>query len=221
MSALVRLLAVELEPRTIPHVSVVDLRRVESVDPGAFQVLQGYVTANHAALKRQVTRLALARPAGLAGAVVSGFFQVMESPYPTAVFPTLEEAATWIDAPASHAAEIDGLVAQVSGVDALRTQLRALIVERGGRLEVGDAAKSLGVSHRTLQRRLSDQGTTFVAEVSSVRLDIARERLRASQSPLTVIAIDAGFSSLQHFSAAFRKAFGVSPSTWRGTQLHA
>jgi AraC-like DNA-binding protein len=36
-----------------------------------------------------------------------------------------------------------------------------------------------------------------------------------SDAPLTAIAIDSGFASLAHFSAAFRRATGQSPTQWR------
>jgi AraC-like DNA-binding protein len=36
-----------------------------------------------------------------------------------------------------------------------------------------------------------------------------------SDTPVTNIALDVGFASLQHFSAAFRKREQVSPSDYR------
>ncbi|MBL9037660.1 MAG: helix-turn-helix transcriptional regulator [Archangium sp.] len=215
MHALVRVLAVELEPRIAPHVSLVDLRRVDAVDPAAFEVLQQYVQRHHAVLKKKVSRLALVRPAGLVGAVVSGFYQVMESPYPTAVFGSLDEALRWLALRPELASELEGLAGRTSGVDGLVSQLRALIGERAGRLELPAAAKQLGVSQRTLQRRLAALKTSFAAELTQARLSLARERLVSSQSPLTSVAVDAGFTSLQVFSATFRRAFGEPPSAWR------
>jgi AraC-like DNA-binding protein len=212
MRGLVTALEVELRDDVVPHASLVDVRRVEAVDPAAFEALHGYVKQHHAALKRQVTKLALVRPAGLVGAVVSGFYQVMDSPYPTQTFTTLEEAAAWTGA---DAGEIDALVAEVSGVDALLASLRALFGDRGPKLGIAEAAKALGLSQRTLQRKLGEQKTSYVQELAHARLALAKERLTASQAPLTAIAIDAGFSSLQHFSTAFRKATGLTPSEWR------
>lgn len=212
MRALATALEVELRDDVPPHASLVDVRRVEAVDPAAFEALHGYVKRHHALLKRQVTRLALVRPAGLVGAVVSGFYQVMDSPYPTKTFAGLDEAAAWVGA---DAGELDALVAEASGVDALLSSLRALFAEHGVKLGIAQAAKALGLSQRTLQRRLGELKTSFVDELSHARLSLAKERLTSSQAPLTAIAIDAGFSSLQHFSTAFRKATGVSPSQWR------
>ena len=210
--ALATALEVELLPHIPPHTSLVDVRRLEAVDPAAFELLHGYVKRHHDRLKQQVTRLALVRPAGLVGAVVSGFYQVMDSPYPTQTFSELEEAARWVGA---DAGAIEALVAATSRVDALLAALRALFTEAGVKLGIGDAAKALGLSQRTLQRKLAEQGTSFVEQVSHARLQLAKERLVSSQAPLTAIAIDAGFSSLQHFSTAFRKATGMSPSDFR------
>jgi len=44
---------------------------------------------------------------------------------------------------------------------------------------------------------------------------LAERRMLDSDDPLTAVAIDAGFATLQHFSAAFREATGESPSAWR------
>jgi AraC-like DNA-binding protein len=48
-----------------------------------------------------------------------------------------------------------------------------------------------------------------------LRLDAARQALRATDASVTQIALRYGFSSSQHFSTAFRAAFGVTPRRWR------
>jgi AraC-like DNA-binding protein len=212
---LVTALEVELDDAVPAHASLVDVRRVEAVDPAAFELLHRYVKQHAAVLARKVTRLALVRPAGLVGAVVSGFYQVMESPYPTQTFTELSDAAAWAGASAPLGKELEALLAEASGVDALLASLRALFSEAQARLDIAGAAKALGLSQRTLQRRLGALNTSFVAEVQHARMALAKDRLTASEAPLTAIAIDAGFSSLQHFSTAFRKATGASPSAWR------
>ncbi len=47
------------------------------------------------------------------------------------------------------------------------------------------------------------------------RLERARKLLTDEQRSLTSIAIDLGFTSLSHFSAAFKQAMGVSPTFYR------
>lgn len=217
IEALVRALLTELDPGVLPHCSVVDTALVDGVDPQAFEVLQRYVTRHHAALKRQVTQLALVRPAGLVGAVVSGFYEVLDSPYPTRAFADLTPALQWLGQDAGWADVLLGTRTELSGVSPLVVQLRAVLAGLGASPAVPAVAKALSLSQRTLQRRLAEQGTSFQQEVTRHRMEVAQRLMRESDAPLTAIAIDAGFASLAHFSAAFRKATGQSPTQWRAT----
>jgi len=51
--------------------------------------------------------------------------------------------------------------------------------------------------------------------VSRLRLAASLERLADGERDLTALALDLGFSSHSHFSWAFRREFGLSPSAWR------
>ncbi len=48
-----------------------------------------------------------------------------------------------------------------------------------------------------------------------LRLDAARQALRQPESRVTHVAMRYGFSSSQHFSTAFLRAFGVTPRAWQ------
>ncbi|MDP2341940.1 MAG: helix-turn-helix transcriptional regulator [Deltaproteobacteria bacterium] len=218
--ALVRSLAVELGEGVSAHESLVDASGVEGVDLGAFSVLNEYVTRHHARLTAQVTRLALVRPGGMEGAVVAGFFQVLEAPYPVKVFDDDDQALAWLGGtpPSSLLADLHALQTQLTGVDPLVRSLRPLLAASLIDVDVDAAARGLGVSERTLQRRLQEVGTTFVAELTHVRLEESKRRMLDSEAPLTAISLDVGFSSLQHFSAVFRKSTGETPSAWRKTR---
>jgi AraC family transcriptional regulator len=50
-----------------------------------------------------------------------------------------------------------------------------------------------------------------------MRLDAARQALLQPSRDITSIALEYGFSSSQHFSMAFRRAFGLSPRAWRNS----
>lgn len=47
--------------------------------------------------------------------------------------------------------------------------------------------------------------------LADVRLQMARTALKQNQKSISQIAFELGYASLQHFSAAFKKKFGVSP----------
>jgi AraC-like DNA-binding protein len=49
----------------------------------------------------------------------------------------------------------------------------------------------------------------------SVRLNRARRLLSSRGTKLESVAAAVGFSSAFHLSAAFKKAYGVSPGNWR------
>jgi len=57
---------------------------------------------------------------------------------------------------------------------------------------------------------------TVFGYLSDRRLELARELILAGHQTMAVIAEEAGYSSPQHFSNAFRKKFGVSPMKMRG-----
>ncbi|MBI4696930.1 MAG: AraC family transcriptional regulator [Gammaproteobacteria bacterium] len=84
-----------------------------------------------------------------------------------------------------------------------------------------DLVKSLHLTKRTLQRRLDDEGTTFSALLTEVRLERARELIRRSGMHHDEIARALGFDDASAFSRAFKTWTGVSPQTYRqSTQFH-
>jgi AraC-like DNA-binding protein len=208
-------LLVELTPGAQPHRSLVDASLVEEVDPAAFEVLQRYVKQHREALSKRVTKLALVRPAGLVGAVVAGFYAVLDSPYPTQAFTEVGPALEWLEVEPSVGELISERRAALSGVSPLVGQLRAVFAALGPRSEVAEVAKQLSLSPRTLQRRLEALGTSFQKEHLTHRLRAAQQSLLETDQAITAISFDAGFSTPQHFSAAFRKFTGLTPTQFR------
>jgi AraC-like DNA-binding protein len=222
IATLGRALLLELGPSAAPHVSLVDARRIAGVDASAFAALQGYVERNRPALGDRVTHLAIVRPKGMEGAVVAGFFEVLKPPYPVEVFATPAQALAWLDdacaaapPPSSFEEALEAIHRGASATPTVVTQLRALLSERLDGIALADAARHMGVSDRTLQRRLGAVGTTFQDELMLARMRAAERLLLDTDAPLTTIALDVGCASLQHFSATFRKHAGMSPSAWR------
>lgn len=88
-------------------------------------------------------------------------------------------------------------------------------LDRNSLSSLDDLARRIGVSPRTLQRRLQDVGTTFQQEAITARLRLAKRLLRDSDRSIKWIAFECGFASHAHFSAFFHQHEGMPPSRWR------
>lgn len=215
LERLVGALRVELGPHAALHLSLVDASLVDQVEPAAFEVLQRYVVEHRDALGQRVKKLALVRPGGLPGAVVAGFFSVLAAPYPTHTVTDVPAGLAWLGAEARWAGALEALRAEASGIPPLLAQLRAALASSARDVSVSAVARQLGLSQRTLQRRLGELGTSYQKEALAHRLRTARAALSTGDAPITAIALEAGFSTPQHFSVAFRKDCGLTPSEWR------
>jgi AraC-like DNA-binding protein len=76
-------------------------------------------------------------------------------------------------------------------------------------------AAQLGMSQRTLQRRLRDEGTSYQAVLDNTRHYMAVELLRNTQIPLSRVAGQLGFAEPSAFYRAFKKWEGVTPGQYR------
>lgn len=76
-------------------------------------------------------------------------------------------------------------------------------------------AKILGLSQRTLQRKLSEEGTSFGQVFDSVRKELAMDYVSGSDISLIEISYLLGFSEASSFSRAFRRWTGRAPRTVR------
>lgn len=95
--------------------------------------------------------------------------------------------------------------------------------EISGRLVSGDAsqvgvARALGMSPRTLSRRLADEGTTYSAVVDGYRAAMAKRLIRDAGLPMVEIAYLLGYSEVSTFSTAFKRWTGQTASAFRANQ---
>lgn len=77
------------------------------------------------------------------------------------------------------------------------------------------AAASLGMSERTLQRRLSEAGTSLKDMIDDGRRELAERLLTQTSLSLSQIGFKLGFSAPSAFTRSATRWFGVSPSTFR------
>ena len=96
---------------------------------------------------------------------------------------------------------------------ALRSAIRPYLSD--GYPALGLMAETLGLSGRTLQRRLQRCGRTYSEIVQGARFDLAREMLVDPSVKVIDVAMAAGYETPQHFARAFRRLAGVSPTTYR------
>ncbi len=76
-------------------------------------------------------------------------------------------------------------------------------------------AAQLGMSERTMQRRLREEGTSYQEILDNTRHYLARELLRSTRVPLADVALQLGFSEPSTFFRAFRKWEGMTPGQFR------
>lgn len=79
-------------------------------------------------------------------------------------------------------------------------------------------ASQLGMSSRSLHRKLQEVGSSYRELLDEVRLKIARQRLLNSQDSLSVIAVQLGFASHQPFLRWFKQTTGKTPGDFRRSE---
>ena len=76
-------------------------------------------------------------------------------------------------------------------------------------------ADHMGMSNRTLTRRLSDSGKSYRDIIKESQLEIARRLLRDKATSIGEIAFQTGFSEQSAFNRAFKRWTGKSPVEYR------
>ncbi|MEP4039092.1 AraC family transcriptional regulator [Pseudophaeobacter sp.] len=122
---------------------------------------------------------------------------------------TTDEALLLLDLPPIGDQSLAALVKKVTDL---------LMRDVARQWKTGDLASALGLSSRTLQRRLGETGLSFSHLVRLVRISKACRLLQSGDTPLTVIGFCAGFSDSAHFSRDFRASVGLTPSEFRAIQ---
>jgi AraC-like DNA-binding protein len=105
----------------------------------------------------------------------------------------------------------------LQGAGCLVDKARLHIVERmpQGQVKVGEIAALMGMSRRTLARKLEDEGTTFKQLLCDVRCASAVRYLLLEGFSLQEISDRLGYSEPAAFHRAFRGWFGQTPSAYR------
>ncbi|HEY0135583.1 MAG TPA: AraC family transcriptional regulator [Nannocystis sp.] len=101
--------------------------------------------------------------------------------------------------------------------DSLTDRVRGALAEllRGEAPGVAAVARRLGLSERSLQRRLREEGTSFAALVDATRQELATHYLCDADLPAAEVAFLLGFAGAPSFYRAFRRWTQTTPEAYR------
>jgi AraC-like DNA-binding protein len=85
-----------------------------------------------------------------------------------------------------------------------------------GQPSLSDTAKALGMSERSLQRRITEEGFTFRDLLAKARRDLGRRLLADPATDVDEVACLLGYQDTTSFYRAFREWEGMTPNRWRG-----
>jgi len=90
----------------------------------------------------------------------------------------------------------------------------------GNRPDIVTVARELGLSGRTLQRRIDEEGASFRLLVSEARQELVRQYLSQPSMEISEVAYLLGFEDSNSFYRAFRTWEGTTPAHWRSGLKH-
>jgi len=99
-------------------------------------------------------------------------------------------------------------------------RVRELLIERGAstRTDMNAVAKALGLSARSLRRRLYDEGISYNTIAEGALATLAKQLLSDEARSIQETAYTMGFSDPSAFYRAFKRWTGTTPKTYRTTR---
>lgn len=195
-----------------PRPSLIDITAVTTIDATAFTTIRDLLEGHRAERARTVVRQAIVSADDLGGSIVRGYLAMFPPPYPLRSFVDRAPGLAWLGH-AGCAAEVHQLAAsRLDLVARLRDWLEQAPADRRS---IDQAAAALGVTRRTLQRRLAAADTRYAHEVAQAQVAAAQRLMLAEQRTLSEIALEVGCATPSAFSDLFRRVTGQTPTAWR------
>jgi len=96
-------------------------------------------------------------------------------------------------------------------------QIRDFLIREGfpHRSDMASVARWLGMSARSLRRRLADEGKRYDDIVVEAHCALARQLVAEGERSIQEVAFEMGFASSSAFHRAFKRWTGHSPQAWR------
>ena len=95
----------------------------------------------------------------------------------------------------------------------VRVQIEAAL--QRGPVRRDQIADALGLSEKTLQRRLAQCQAQYQTELDRVRLSLAHRALEETEQPVAELALRLGFSDVRSFQRRFKQWTGQGPGAYR------
>ncbi|KFE68937.1 Transcriptional regulator, AraC family protein [Hyalangium minutum] len=112
---------------------------------------------------------------------------------------------------------IEGLPRALDLVDELGERIRKAL--RGTVPDAATLARQMGMSARTLSRRLHERGLTYQEVLDQARRELALRHVLNKDLKLLEVAFLLGFSEVSNFYRAFRRWTGTTPAAYRRESL--
>ncbi len=118
------------------------------------------------------------------------------------------------DALEAHALELSR---ELDAARSFGERVRIAIAQslRGGDPRLAEVAQRLGMTARTMQRRLRDEDLGFAALVDEARMVLARRYLLDDSLSISEMSFALGFSEPSAFARAFKRWSGSAPAEYR------
>ena len=178
------------------------------------EVMSQQTSALHGRFERQ----AVVVTGGVSGARTAALLPALGPGDAFRLFTNALEAYVWADPEHgrdAHAA-VESLL-ETLGANALLARVRAWIAAHLREADLPACARALGVSSRTLQRRMAATGRSFRELVALERVEAARALLTQSRASVKSVAYAVGCSSSSQLGVLLHRAGLPSTSKLRAT----
>jgi AraC-like DNA-binding protein len=112
---------------------------------------------------------------------------------------------------------LSAALGELEAESSVAQQVRTVILRvlASGQPNLSDVAQQLGMSHRTLQRRITEEGATFRDLLADARRNLGRHLLADPATEIDEVACLLGYQDTTSFYRAFREWEGMPPNRWR------
>ena len=195
--------------------AIADTRGVEFVNPKGLAILVSWLVQHQRELRRRIRVQANVIRRDSVGFLLMGILASLGDMHRLETYAGPVEAFRSVagDAGAELSEEVEAIVEDVRAIP------HALVVVRttlGLNVEatIEDAAKTLSMSPRSLQRVLQQHGTSFHDEQTNVRFTMAQTLLGAGDEKVASVARRVGCSE-RTLTTLFKERTGLTPGDWR------